>query len=404
MSGTTSVPQPAWTTRGFIAPTEAAIVAGTQADISAAFGGNLNTAGASPAGQVAASEAAIIGNKNDQFLFYTNQVDPAFAIGRMQDAIARIYFLDRDPAQPTAVQCNCVGVSGTVIPAGSLALATDGNLYQSLADATIPVGGTVSIAFACTVTGPIPCPAGSMNVIYRTVPGWNTITNPADGAIGVDVESRADFELRRQESVAANALGIIPAIQGNVLAVPNVLDAYVIDNSSASPVTIQGVTIAGHSLYVCVAGGDPTAVAGAIWLKKMPGCGMTGGTTVTIVDNNSGYSLPYPTYTIKFQTAATQAIKINVNITNSVDVPSNALTLIRNAIVAAFSGSDGGARARIGGTVYASRFYAPVAVLGPWADIIQIQVGTSSANANTVAIDIDTIPTINPTDISLTLT
>ena len=404
MAGSSSVPEPTFGPNGFIVPTEAAILAGTRDDLAQAFGGNLNTAGASPGGQICASETAIIGNKNDQFLFYTNNVDPAFASGRMQDAIGRIYFLERSPAEPTAVQCNCVGAVGTVIPAGSLAQATDGNLYQSLASATIPSGGTVAVSFACTATGPIPCPAGSVNMIYRTVPGWDTITNPLDGAIGVDVESRADFEFRRQASVASNALGIIPAIKGNVLAVPNVLDAYVTDNSTGSPVTIQGVTIAANSLYVCVAGGDPLAVATAIWRKKMPGCAYTGGTTQTVTDSNSGYGPPYPTYTVKFQTAATQAIKVNVNIANSIDVPSNALSLIQTAIVNAFSGSDGGARARIGATVYASRYYAPVAALGEWADIIQIQVGTSTANANLVAIDIDTIPTIIASNISLTLT
>jgi hypothetical protein len=51
---------------------------------------------------------------------------------------------------------------------------------------------------------------------------------------------------------------------------------------------------------------------------------------------------------------------------------------IQNAIVGAFAGEDGGLRARIGSTVYASRFYAPVASLGSWVQIISIQVGAGS--------------------------
>ena len=70
----TSVPQLQWTEAGLIAPTEAAILAGTQADIDAAFGGGLNPALETPQGQIASSEAAIIADKNNDFLDLVNQV------------------------------------------------------------------------------------------------------------------------------------------------------------------------------------------------------------------------------------------------------------------------------------------------------------------------------------------
>ena len=65
-------------------------------------------------------------------------------------------------------------------------------------------------------------------------------------------------------------------------------------------------------------------------------------------------------------------------VTNSTAVPANALALIQAAVVAAFLGQDGGPRARIGSTIYASRFYAAVATLGPWALIVSIQIGTDA--------------------------
>ena len=52
-----------------------------QADINAAFGGNLNQALNTPQGQLASSIAAILGNVDDTFAFYTSQTDPAFALG-----------------------------------------------------------------------------------------------------------------------------------------------------------------------------------------------------------------------------------------------------------------------------------------------------------------------------------
>ena len=55
MSGTTSVPQPTFGATGFQAPAESDILAGVLADMSAALGGNLNTALSTPQGQLASS-------------------------------------------------------------------------------------------------------------------------------------------------------------------------------------------------------------------------------------------------------------------------------------------------------------------------------------------------------------
>ncbi len=165
-----------------------------------------------------------------------------------------------------------------------------------------------------------------------------------------------------------------------MLAVPGVIDAYVTENATGSPVTIGDVTLAAHSLYVCVAGAPlASAIGQAIWTKKNPGCAYNGSTSVTVYDSNSGYSPPYPSYVVSWTTAAAKPVCFNVTLTNNAGVPSNALTLIQNAMAAAFTGADGGPRARIGSTIYASRFYAGVSLLGSWALIVDIQVGTNAA-------------------------
>lgn len=376
-----NVPIPTLGPTGFLAPAESAILAGVFADISAAFGGGLNPSQETPQGQLAVSTAAVIGYCNDLFLQYVNQVDPAYADGRMQDAIARIYFLSRNPAQPTTVQAVCSGATGTIIPPGALARASDGNTYSCTSGGTIPASGSITLPFACLTPGPIACPASSLNVVYRAIPGWDSINNPADGVLGNDVESRVDFEARRSASVALNAIGTLPSLRAAVLNVPNVLDAYVTENDTGSPVTIGGVSIAAHSLYVCASGGASADIAKAIWTKKPPGCGYTGNTTVTVTDDNAGYATPYPTYGVTFQTPAALPILFSVQIANSPTVPSDATTQIQNAVIAAFSGTDGGARAKIGSTIFASRFYAGIAALGPWAQIVSIQVGSSNAAA-----------------------
>jgi hypothetical protein len=379
----TSVPFPTFGPTGFQAPLESAILAGVQADQQAAFGGNLNNALNTPQGQLAQSETAIIGDANSQFLFLANGVDPAFASGRLQDGIARIYFLTRLAAQPTTLQISCSGLN-TPIPAGTAQIKdSDGNIYTCTTTGTIPAsGGAITLPFACLTTGPIPVPASNGVKIFSAIPGWDSVTC-ISGVIGRDVESRAAFELRRQQSVALNSVGMLDSILGAVLNVPGVVDAYVIDNPQGTPQTIGGVTLNANSLYVCVAGSYvPHDVAQAIWTKKPPGCNYTGNTSQTVVDPNPVYANP-PSYTVKFQTATNTPIFFAVSIKNSTLVPQNVLALVQQALDSAFSGADGGLVPRIGAEIFASRFYADIALLGPWAQIVTLQIGCINTPAAT---------------------
>lgn len=68
------------------------------------------------AGQLITSETAIVQDKNSQLLFLANMFNPETATGVYQDALAKIYFLTRQPARSTVVPCVCTGLPGTVIP------------------------------------------------------------------------------------------------------------------------------------------------------------------------------------------------------------------------------------------------------------------------------------------------
>ena len=379
----TNVPGLVFTANGWQAPTEQAILTGVQADINEAFGGNVNPALNTPQGQLASSIAAIIAEVNSQVINLFNMFDPAYAYGRAQDALARIYFLARSPAAPTTVEAVCTGGQGTVIPAGSVAKAADGLLYRSVDAATIGAGGTVTISFVCDTYGPISCPAGTLNKIFRAIPGWDSIDNPTDGVLGRDTESRSQFEERRAASVAKNAVGSLNAVQGAVLDVSDVLDAYVTENVTGSPVSIRGVSVAAHSLYVSVSGGTDEAVAQAIWSKKAPGCNYNGNTTVAVEDTAGVYSPPLPTYDVSFERPDPLAILFSVVLQNNAQIPSNAASLIQAAIILAFAGADGGTRARIGSTILAGRYYGAVASLGSWAQVLTITLGSNNAPDST---------------------
>ncbi len=402
-----------------------------------------------PEGQQAASDTAIIGNAYALFCALANSSDPGFAQGRFLDAICRIYFLQRNPGQSTAVSCTCIGAVGTIILPNSLAQDTNvpPSTYFCVSGGQIGASGQITLQFQNMQTGPIPCPAGTLTTIYRTIPGWDAIVNPADGVLGENVETDYQLRVRRKNSVAANSLGQDTSVEGAVLKVPGVVDAYVTDNYNGYPVAITpkaiangsisgttltisevlegtvavgqsvtgsagknvpvlagtvivsgsglswvvnhsqtvnattlnfgGVVVPPNSLYAAVAGGLATDVAQAIWSKKSPGCAYyPGNTTATAYDTSPQYPAPGIAYTVVFEDPDPLPVVFVVNIKNNIGVPSDATTQIQNAIINAFAGGDGGPRATIGSTIFASRFYAPVAALGSWAEIVSLLLGT----------------------------
>lgn len=405
MTGTTSVPSIQWTLTGIVLPAESSILAGVQADMNAAAGGGLSTSLTSPQGQLAQSTTAIIGDKNNNIANIVNQVDPDQADGRFQDAIGRIYFIDRLPGVGTIVTAQVTGLTGTVIPLGALAQDINGNVYQCTQAVTIDNTGTVNATFQCITFGPIVCNAGQLTKIYKAIVGWDRITNAANGITGTNVETRADFESRRRNSVAINAVNSPQSIFAAVLSVPGVLDAYVIDNPTSSTVNTGSTNypVVANSVYVAVAGGSATAIAQAIWSKKSLGCVYNGSTTQTVTDNN--YNNPKPTYTVKWQTPTNTPTYFSVNIANNPNLPANIVTLVQNAVIASFTGADGGQRARIGGTQYASRYVPGVGAVDPNVQINSIFIGNSANPTSGTALTagIDQIPTIAASQIAVNL-
>jgi hypothetical protein len=411
----TSVPQIQFTPAGVVIPTDAAILAGTQADMDAAFGGGLNPDLSTPQGQLASSQAAIVSDKDSELAYVVNQVDPQYASDRFQDAIGRIYFLTRKGAAGTSVTATLTGLPTTVVPAGTFAQDTSGNTYVLLGTVTISSGGTVSSTWQNILTGPIPCPEGTLTQVYQAIPGWDAITNAADGTLGQNVETRSAFEFRRQNSVALNSNGTCPSIYGKVFQVDNVLDCFVLDNPSGA-VAIYGPTnypLAAHSLFVSVIGGLDADIAKAIWLKKDAGCSYSAnpagtpvpgdGTVSTVMVPDTSYSFPQPSYAVSFIRPASLPIFFAVQIVNLPSLPSNIATLIQNAIIAQFNGTNGAIRARIGGAILAASYYGAVALVGNNVVLLSILVGTSTPTLTEVLVGIDQAPTLDASHISLTL-
>ena len=154
-----------------------------------------------------------------------------------------------------------------------------------------------------------------------------------------------------------------------------------------------GKQLAPHSIYVAAYGGVAQAIGNAIFTKKAPGANYNGNTTVSVIDNVN-YLSPYPTYAVTFQIPTATPVNFAVVMQSNAQVPSNATALIAATISAAFYGTDGGQRARIGSWLFHSRFYAGITALGSWAQIYSIKVGITTANEDAVLLNTDQMPTL----------
>ncbi|EAM8951224.1 hypothetical protein FOJ40_14545 [Salmonella enterica] len=301
---------------------------------------------------------------------------------------------------------NCTGLVGTLIPAGSMAQDEAGYKYVSLSDATIGASGQVDVVFLNLSTGPVGCPAGTLNKIYKAIPGWSGVTNASAGVPGSDEETRADFENRRRNSVARNARNILEAIRGEILStVENVVDVYVTHNpkKTEQKAGVSQYPLTPGSFYVGVYGGSPADIAAAIWRKAPPGIDMNGDTTFTVADKE--YDPPYPEYVITWQTLKPVSLHVSVTLKKSDYLPSDITQQVQQSVLSAFNGTDGGLRARVASVVSAGRYYAGVYKTDPEnIDILGLTVSRDGSSWTTaVTFGIDEIPVLDVSNIGVKL-
>lgn len=404
---TTAVPSITWLPTGLSLPLESNILAGVMADLSTSLGGNMSQSLSSPQGQWAQTLTGIIGYKNNDIAYIASQVDPDNAEGRMQDAIGRIYFIQRIPGSGTVVQCNCVGLVNTVIPQGSLVQDANGNIYASTIAATIPASGNINVTFQCLVDGPIICPPNVIT-IYKQVNGWESANNPSGGTPGDLVESRAAFEARRSNSVAVNAVNSLQAIWAAVLSVPNVIGCYVVDNSTNAAVTVGSTnySVAANSVLVSAYGGSASAIAQAIWSKKSLGCVYNGNTTETVTDTTNPEGPPYPTYSVTFLIPTATPVYFACTLAANPNLPSNINTLVQNAILAVAEGTSPNSTlpaAQQNTTINAGAYYAAIYAISPYVNITSLTVGlTASPTGTSIQMGVDQMPTFSASNIAVT--
>ena len=352
----------------------------------------LNTDPETPAGQLVDGETALISQKDSELLVLANGFDPKTATGIFQDALGAIYFISRHVAEPTVVTCQCRGLQGTTIPAGAVIQDVNGNNYQSGTAAVIPESGLIDVVFSCTTPGPIEAAAGTVNKIITVIPGWDGVTNDTAGAVGRERETQAEFEQRRIDSVSKNSHGLAESVGGSVANLTGVIACRIEQNRGDDQIEVLGITIPPHSVYLSVYGGDVDEIGMTMHEKLDAGCGTAGNTSVTVTDPSNGSRNVY-----YFTIAELTNLYVRVNTAAGAVYDADN---VKEAILANLNGeTDAYSRAKMGDTVFASRFYQDVIDAG-LTDLVSVEVGLSAGSyGQSASFNLDQMPVLDAANI-----
>lgn len=301
-------------------------------------------------GQFLATLAQARFDCNQNVIDIYNSFAPGTARGIQLSRLVKLNGLRRSVPTNSQVIVSIGGTVGTNIINGVVGdNANLGTRWALPALVVIPITGTVDVTAVATDPGAVPAAPGSLTNILTPTLGWQTVTNAILATPGEAVETDAQLRVRQAKSVALPAMTILEGIFAAVDTVVGVSRLRIYENDD-DVVNADGLTP--HSISVVVAGGDATAIANAVALKKAPG-GRTNGTTAVIVTDKNGVP-----NTIRFYPLTTVPLKMQINIHPLIGYVSTTGDLLKQTIVDFVNGFD------IGEDSYLARLYSPANLSG----------------------------------------
>ncbi len=366
----------------------------------------LNTEPETPQGQLIDSITELIVRQDNEMLYLCNMFNPLKAEGIWQDALAKIFFLTRHPAINSAAMIKCTGRAGTFIPNGAqIRSDIDGTQWTAVKGGNITADGVVTLKFECNTAGAIEAAKGTLNKIITTIAGWDACTNEAPAIVGSQAESQSSFEARRYKSVAKNSRSFLDSVYSRIADLPNVLAVCVRHNVNDTMLTMDGIPVKPHSVYICVLGGDDMSIAKALHETVGGGCDYTGDTAVNVVDAMDHRTL----HPIKFNRPTDKPTAVTVRLRKTDKAPPNADETIKDIIFQNFYGSPASQqyslqpveRIIMGTDVYASRFVGPLYAAG-FEEVISVQIGYKDDGLkDTMNVPINIAPSLARDDITV---
>lgn len=369
-----------------------------QGEYQTALGADLPLEDSTPQGRLIDIETdartAVIENN----VLISNSINFNLASGIILDAWGANFGLTRGAATSSSVLATITGVAGTVISAGSQATTQNGDIFYLENQVTIPVGGSITATFLSLEKGAIPCSINSLTKIIDGTLGWETITNSAAAVLGNETESDESFKQQFYDAGLFTGLSLTEDYKNALMNIPNVISSYVKDNGDSSAIVYDTVTIDAHSVYVCVDGGDNTAIGTALLSRKSTGAGWTGLTnqsvTVNVVDDTYG-----DTYSVTFNRPSSVSIYVAVTANAGTSTVEDLETAIQTAI------TDYINTLKIGGDVILLSLASAINAAVPGINLTSLTIGTSqgSLSSSNITIHINEAAKTTAENITVTI-
>lgn len=259
---------------GIVVPNTDEQLSQVQTDFTDIWGGDLSLEPATPQGRLIEVNTTLRQQVLRANATVLNSFNVKYAVGSQLDALGSAVLVYRLYAQPTKTIGVVTGIANTIIPAGSQVQTAAGDIYESLANVTIPASGSASVYFQSVQTGAIPCVQNTMTTILTPVTGWETVNNPDPPIFGYETETD-DAYRQRITYAQQQATGYNDSIKGVLAGVAGIVSSYFNENTTSQEIVDNGITLAPHSICVVVDGGLTQDIANALATAKDVGCGYT---------------------------------------------------------------------------------------------------------------------------------
>lgn len=276
--------------QGLTIQTLTQIVAELETGFKTIYGQDINLDANSPDAQMINLFAQAKIDVLDAISQVYNSFSPTAAVGAVLDQRCAINGVVRQGATNTVIEAvvlcdrvtTLVGLSSDSGTPFTIADGQGNNFL--LVDDQATVIGSNTFQFIAEVAGAVAAVPNTVTTIATVTLGALSVNNPDDPITqGTNEETDAQLRFRRQRSVALPSSGYIEGLTSGLLAILNVVDAKVYENTTGIT-DVNGIP--GHSIWCVVDGGDDDAIAQVIYVKRNAGCGMKGDEEVAVLQPN----------------------------------------------------------------------------------------------------------------------
>ena len=268
---------------------------------------------------MASTATGAVAVQDQAFVDLVNSIAPTTANQAILIQLGNVYGVQQGVGSNTSVYVEFTGTPGYVINAGFL--VTDGTYVYSVQDPTIiPTGGTTPPVYCLAQTpGTWAVPPGTVTEFTTSVPAGVTLTvnNSSAGVPGAAAQDVNEFRAQVIQAGQAVATGMPTFVK------------TALQNVQGVQARLISLIVAGGGYEIIVGGGDPYAVAGAIYQSMFDFASLVGKQTIGTTESIAIEDYP-DTYTITFVVPEQQTVGITCNWETAAG--SN---FVSNAVVAA---------------------------------------------------------------------